>query len=108
MPTNVRHPLTLDQLPYSFTYKETVYEVKLLPNQRLEISSDAKATTINDWHITVNNKTAWDTARVRKDKEKQYTTITFDEGVQLDSFILYGQTELQYVYFDEPIRVDIR
>lgn len=108
LPTNVRHPLTLDQLPYSFTYKDTVYEVKLLPNQRLEISSDAKATTINDWHITVNNKPAWDTSRVRKDKEKQYTTITFDKGIQLDSFILYGQTELKYVYFDEPIRVDIR
>ncbi|MFJ5767318.1 anti-sigma factor family protein [Lysinibacillus sp. NPDC093210] len=108
LPTNVRHPLTVDQLPYTFTYKDTVYEVKLLPGQRLEISSDAKTTTIKDWHITVNNKTAWDTARFREDKEKKYTTITFDEGIQLDSFILYGQTELKYVYFDEPIRVDIR
>lgn len=108
LPTNVRHPLTLDQLPYTFTYKDTVYDVKLLSDQRLEISSDAKTTTIKDWHITVNNKTAWDTARFREDKEKQYTTFTFDEGVKLDSFILYGQTELKYIYFDEPIRVEIR
>lgn len=108
LPTDVRHPLTVDQLPYTFTYKDTEYEVKLLSDQRLEISSDAKTTTIKDWHITVNNKTAWDTARYREDKEKQYTTITFDEGIQLDSFILYGQTELKYVYFDEPIYVDIR
>ncbi|MFJ7668242.1 anti-sigma factor family protein [Lysinibacillus sp. NPDC097195] len=108
LPTNVRHPLTLDQLPYTFTYKDTLYEIKLLSDQRLEISSDAETTTIKNWHITVDNKTAWDTSRFREDKEKQYITFTFDEGINLNSFILYGQTELKYIYFDEPIRVDIR
>lgn len=108
LPTNVRHVLTVNQLPYTFTYKDTVYEVKLLPDQRLEISSDAKSTTISSWHITVDHKTAWDTARLRTDQQKQYTTFTFDEGIYLDSFILYGQTESKFVYFDEAVHVDVQ
>ncbi|KOP80108.1 hypothetical protein AMS59_01465 [Lysinibacillus sp. FJAT-14745] len=107
LPTNVRHPLTVDQLPYTFTYKDTEYEVKLLPDQRLEISSDAKSATISSWDITVDHKIAWDTARFRRDKEKKYTTFTIKKDIQLDSFILYGQTETRYVYFDKPIDVDV-
>ncbi|MGE7693888.1 anti-sigma factor family protein [Lysinibacillus sp. NPDC094177] len=107
LPTNVRHALTVDQLPYSFTYKGTTYEVKLQPDQSLEISSDAKSTTISSWDIKVNHKTAWDTARFRTDKDKTYTTFTLNKDIQLDSFILYGQTETKFVYFDEPIDVDV-
>ena len=107
LPTNVRHALTVDQLPYSFTYKDTVYEVKLLSDQRLEISSDVNTTTISSWNLTVDHKTAWDTAQLRTDKQRQYTTITLDEDIRLDTFILYGQTESKFIYFDEPIQVDI-
>ncbi|WP_370078704.1 anti-sigma factor [Lysinibacillus sp. RC46] len=107
LPTNVRHALTVDQLPYTFTYKDTKYEVKLLPDQRLEISSDAKSTTISNWDITVDHKIAWDTAKFRTDKEKKYTTFTINKDIQLNSFILYGQTETKFVYFDEPIDVDV-
>ena len=82
--------------------------MKLLSNQRLEISSDAKSTTISSWQITVDHKTAWYTARLRTDKEKQYTTFTFNEDIHLDSFILYGQTESKIVYFDEAVHVDIQ
>ncbi|MGE7674479.1 anti-sigma factor family protein [Lysinibacillus sp. NPDC094403] len=107
LPTNVRHALTVDQLPYSFTYKGTSYEVKLQSDQSLEISSDAKSTTISSWDIKVDHKTAWDTARLRTDKDKTYTTFTLNKDIQLDSFILYGQTETKFVYFDEPIDVDV-
>lgn len=107
LPTNVRHELTMDQLPYSFTYKDTVYDVKRLADGRLEISSDLKSTTINNWQITANYETAWDTAQVRTDEEKNYVTITLKEDLPVDSFILYGQTEEKYVYFDEAVRVDL-
>lgn len=107
LPTNVRYELTVDQLPFSFSYKDTVYEVILLPDERLEISSDADTTTINEWHITVDNQIAWDTARLRTDNQKQFTTITFKEDIKLDSFILYGQSETSLVYFDEAIQVNL-
>ena len=107
LPTDVRHSLTIDQLPYAFTYKSTDYEVKLLPDRRLEISSDAKTTSIESWHVTVDHKTAWDYSEFRTENQKQYTTFTLEKDIPFDSFILYGQTELKYVYFDKPITVDI-
>ncbi|WP_431030402.1 anti-sigma factor family protein [Lysinibacillus sp. LZ02] len=107
LPTNVRHELTVDQLPYTFTYKDTEYEVNQLSDQSIEISSDVDTTTISSWHVTVDHKTAWDTAKLRTDSKKQYTTITFEKDIPLDSFILYGQTESKFVYFDEAIHVEI-
>lgn len=107
LPTNVRYALTVDQLPFTFSYKDTEYEVKLLPDQSLEITSDADTTTINQWQITVDNEIAWDTAKLRTDNQKQYTTFTMKENIHLDSFILYGQTETNLVYFDEPIQVNL-
>ncbi len=107
LPTNIRHPLSIDQLPYTFTYNGTDYEVKLLPDQRLEVSSDAKTTSIKNWHITVDHKTAWDYSEFRTENQKLYTTFTLEKDIPFESFILYGQTELKYVYFDKPITVDI-
>lgn len=107
LPTNVRYELSVDQLPFSFSYKDTVYDVKLLPDGQLEISSDVNTTTINEWHVTVDNQTAWDTARLRTDDQKQYITIALDENINLDAFILYGQTETKLVYFDEAIQVKL-
>ncbi|RKJ49029.1 hypothetical protein D7X33_33195, partial [Butyricicoccus sp. 1XD8-22] len=99
--------LSVDQLPFTFSYKNTEYEIKLLPNGQLEISSDANTTTINQWEITVDNEIAWDTAKLRTDNQKQYTTFTMKENIHLDPFILYGQTETNLVYFDEPIQVNL-
>ncbi|BDH62243.1 hypothetical protein MTP04_23730 [Lysinibacillus sp. PLM2] len=107
LPTNVRYALTVDQLPYTFSYKDTLYEVKLLPNGQLEISSDANTATINQWGITVDNEIAWDTAKLRTDDQKQYITFTMEDNINLDSFILYGQTETNIVYFDEAIHVNL-
>ncbi|MFY3790289.1 anti-sigma factor family protein [Ureibacillus sp. MALMAid1270] len=107
LPTNVRYELSVDQLPFTFDYKDTEYEVILLPDGRLEISSDVNTTTINNWHVTVDNQSAWDTARLRKDDKKQYITITMKDNINLDSIILYGQTETKLVYFDEAVQVSL-